>query len=126
MIGPARRAVLALAAALLAWGACGRPSELPSLTGEERAAIRKAVEDHLAQRPRLPLWDEGAGRERSVEVHRVGAISVLRSRLFVVEAEGRDPEGRRHPVRFYVRAAGPVFVVDTAILPAPGRPPFAP
>lgn len=128
MFGSDRTGALAVLLAVAAWTGCRGPSELTPPTPEERAAIVKAVHDYLPEGPgsTLELRDEGAEATRTLQGVRTGRVGVVRSRLYRVEGEGTDAEGRRHPIRFYVLQSGPVFVVDTVLIPAPGRPGYAP
>ncbi len=108
--------------------ACRGPSELPPPTPAERQASLAAVQAYLPQGPGsgLVLWDAAAGRELELKGVRVGRVETARSRLFLVEGEGRDAEGNWHSIRFYVIQSGPIFVVDTAVIAAPSAPRFAP
>lgn len=121
------RVVCALALAV-ALAACRGASELPPPGPQERQAILKAVHDHLPEGPRaqLVLQAPGAGEPRTLEVVKVGDVRVLRSHLYLVEGQGVDAEGGAHPIRFYVLQTGPVFFVDTVVIPAKGSPAFAP
>lgn len=125
-----RRALLSASLATVAAGSCRAESELPLPTREEQAAIRKAVTDYVAtagEADGLILRDDAAALDRAVRVRTIDRrIRVLRSRLFLVEGEGEDADGRRYPLHFYVLQAGPVFVVDTAHIPAPRSSTFAP
>lgn len=118
------RVVRALALAV-ALAACRGASELPPPGPQERQAILKAVRDHLPE-GQLVLQTPGAGEPRTLEVVKVGDVRVLRSHLYLVEGEGVDAEGGAHPIRFYVLQTGPVFFVDTVVIPAKGSPAFAP
>ena len=126
MTGSIRSArALTLAVAL---ATCRGTSELPPPGPEERAAIVAAVRAHLPEGPGagIVLTDPAAGEPRALEGVKVGDVRVVRSRLYAVEAQGVDAEGRSHPIRFYVVQTGPVFVVDTAVIAARGSPAFAP
>lgn len=119
-----------LAVLLAILGACGRTPEIPPPSKAERAAILQAVQDYVARRSGpdgLVVRDDGAGTDRTLQVQYVSrAVKVVRYRLSLVEGQAEDAEGKRYPIRFYVLQSGPIFLVDTVHVPAPGTPPFAP
>jgi hypothetical protein len=123
--GSIRSAAVALALALVA---CREPSELARPASEVRNAVLDAVRAYLPEgaRAKWVVQPQGAGEPRTIEVVEIGGVSVVRSRLYRVEARGVDAEGRAHPIHFYVVQTGPVFVVDTAVIPWPSLPPYAP
>lgn len=121
-------ASLVLLPALFA--ACGRAPELAPPSKAEQGAILQAVQDYAGRHggpSGLVLRDDAAGTDRTLRVTHVGKrVKPIRYRLSVVEGEGEDAQGERYPIRFYVLQSGPVFIVDTAHIPARGVPAFAP
>lgn len=124
MTGSIPYAAVALAVALVA---CREASELAAPGPEVRRAVLDAVRAGLPEGDgALVVRPQGGGDPRALEAVQVGDVRIVRSRLYRVEARGRDADGNTVPIQFYVVQTGPVFVVDTAVIPAAGLPPLAP
>ncbi len=113
----------ALALALGAPLGC-RSTELAPPTAQERQLIQSAVQAYIDRAPEAELSAGVAdrpGEARRVRVQTVGEPRTLRSRLFVVPARGLTRQDERVQLDFYVLQTGPVFVIDTVVVPASGR-----
>jgi hypothetical protein len=103
--------------------ACAGSTELAPPEPEEGRLIRSAVRAYVTREARdgnVTLWDVQRGATRPVRVQEVGEPETVRSRYYLVPANAVSADGERLEVAFFVVAAGPVYVVDTAVI-APKR-----
>lgn len=114
---PSWLACLAVTASTLY--AC-RSSTLQPPTEQQARQIDSAVRDHIESRSGgtsyLRVLDVERGSLRNVQIEEIGRATTLRRRAFRVSATGVDEDGTALNVAFYVVQAGPIFIVDTAVV----------